>query len=160
MKILAFTFALIVLASCGSNNAENTEIDNPQVVAEKKEPSTQAIVSGDKPKPSVARSKPDSHTAKSDRNAEDNLTAMILDLPEIREEDDKAKQAAKGRGLKVFVKERPSDDNEYYAIGVAEDNGSSLVTRYTFHIYPDNTIMVYDPVKDEEITLKKWRRSL
>ena len=69
------------------------------------------------------------------------------------------KKTKNKRGLSTRISSEPSDDQEYYGVTVAEDNGESYATYYEFHIYPDYSIRYYDVVEDRELTLEDWRKS-
>jgi hypothetical protein len=91
-------------------------------------------------------------------NTEDQLISKVWQLPEVKALSDKIERESKGkRHLVGRIASQPSDDQEYYGISIAEDNGEALATYFEFRIYPDKSIYYYDPVEDQELSLKEWR---
>ncbi len=165
MKLL---FSLLMIAllvtACNNDPAKNPVMgeDYPHAGQPEEQPAAKkkAAQSTKKDKP-AAEDDEASHEAKPNPTAEEKVVDLVLDLPEIQKMDESIRKKSDGkRGLKAFVSNRPSDDEEYYTVSVAEDNGQSLATYYTFHVYPDYSIQYYDVVSDSEKTLKEWRREL
>lgn len=161
MKQLFLFFAtLSLLAACGSD-PERERQKNVQPSAAPLE--DERVIERVEP---VAPARPKeketiSHDAKPNPAVEGKLLELIYNLPEIVKMDKSIRKKTDGkRGLKTYISNRPSDDAEYYTVSVAEDNGSSLATYYTFRVYPDQTIMVYDVAEDRELTLKEWKKTL
>lgn len=163
MKQLVFLSVLIlILAACNNDPEKNPVMGEDYPHANRPDAEPEA-----KKKPAPAKEKDTpvedeaSHEAKPNASAEDKIMQLVLDLPEIRKMDEKIRKKTDGkRGLQAMVSNRPSDDEEYYTVSVAEDNGESLATYYTFHVYPDYSMMYYDVISDSEMTLKEWRKTL
>ena len=86
---------------------------------------------------------------------------MVMDLPEVKAENERIAKLSKGKShLSTIIGGRPSDDAEYYTVKLGENTDMRFVSLYVFNVYPDNSILVYDPVEDKEITVKKWSKSL
>lgn len=91
--------------------------------------------------------------------SENKVMDQVWNIPEVAELDKSIRQKSKGkRGISTFISGEPSDDQEYYLVSVAEDNGDAMATYYQFCIYPDYSVRFYDVATDEIITLKEWRR--
>ena len=158
-QLLILAVLPLLLVACGSDPKKQAKAETDPSVGMQETPA-------DAPEPAKPvtvkpAKEPISHDAKPNRAAEDELLSMILDLPEVRKMDTEIRKKSDGkRGLKTFISGRPSDDEEYYTVSVAEDNGSSFATYYTFHVYPDRSVMYYDVVEDRELTLKAWKKTL
>lgn len=154
MKKIVFPLLLMCLslASCGGEEPASepvTETETPQ----------DTVSAQDETKPEAQR--PNDAAAREQRkeSMEDKLMTMILNLEEVQELSNDVEKKTNGRHtIKTMIASEPGDDQEYYAVTAAEDNGQSLVTVYEFHIYPDMSIRYYDIVEDRELTLKEWRR--
>jgi hypothetical protein len=148
--IAAILFTAILL-SCGTDQEEKPEAEapvEPKVLNE--EPKA------DPEKKEPKKPKGDTHIQVTD--TEDKLIGKVWQLPEVKMLSDKIERESKGkRHLVGRISSEPSDDQEYYGVSVSEDNGEALATYFEFRIYPDNSIYYYDPVEDEELTLKEWR---
>lgn len=93
-------------------------------------------------------------------SAEDKVTQAVWSIPEVMALDARIRKKTGGkRGLKTMIASEPSDDQEYFFVSVAEDNGEALATYWQFRVYPDMTIYYYDVVEDGEMTLDEWRKS-
>ena len=154
MKKLFFPMivAAAVLASCGGEES----VSEPTVETEEIQdtlPEQEESMPANQPKNDVA-----AREAKKEAT-EDNLMQLVLDLEEVQELDREVRKKTNGKHtIKTMIASEPGDDQEYYAVTAAEDNGQSLVTIYEFHIYPDMSVHYYDVVEDREMSLKEWRR--
>lgn len=93
-------------------------------------------------------------------SVEDQIIEKVYAINEVQELENSVRKKSGGkRNLSLRISSEPSDDQEYYGVTVAEDNGASLATYYEFHVYPDFDIRFYDVVEDAEITLEEWRKS-
>lgn len=91
---------------------------------------------------------------------EDKVMDIVWQIREVQELDATIrKKSGNKRGISTFINGEPSDDQEYYSVSVAEDNGSAMATYFQFHVYPDFSVRYYDVVEDREITLQEWRDS-
>ena len=147
---IAAIFFTTLLLSCGNNQEEKQEVETPvESPAMNEEPQPEAKKESKKPKE-------DTHIKIT--NTEDKLIGKVWQLPEVKALSDKIERESKGkRHLVGRISSTPSDDQEYYGVSVAEDNGEALATYFEFRIYPDNTMYYYDVVEDQELTLKEWR---
>jgi len=94
-------------------------------------------------------------------DVEEKIIDSIFKLPEIIKRAKYIEQETKGkRHLKVWVSDIPHlPDQKYYWVKAGEDNGSSLVTHFSFYVYADSMrIMYYDINDDKELTLSEWRK--
>ncbi|AEA42379.1 hypothetical protein [Fluviicola taffensis] len=147
-KILVAIILSSILFSC-DDPAEEKQIVEPKVEAPSHEERPEKE---SKPTKKVA----ETHVKLS--NTEDKLIDQIWKLPEVVSLSEKIKLESKGkRSLVGRISSTPSDDQEYYGVSVSEDNGEALATYFEFRIYPDKSIYYYDPINDEELSLKEWR---
>lgn len=147
--IAAILFSTI-LFSCGDNSGEKELTTSPT--------ETEKTIDGTKVEPEVEAPKPKKDTHVKISKTEDKLIDEIWKLPEVQALSDKIARESKGkRHLVGRISSEPSDDQEYYGISIAEDNGEALATYFEFRIYPDNSIYYYDVVEDQELSLKEWR---
>lgn len=152
MKQTAFYTALLLLVTaCSETNSENKELSNNSMDKDTVEVQTNSTATG--------RTKKSTETHISTSPQEDELIDLIGKLPEIKRLGTEIEKNSKGEHhLALRVSSEPSDDQEYYGISVAEDNGDALVNYYTFYIYPGNEIFYYDPIEDRELSLDEWRK--
>jgi hypothetical protein len=147
--IAAILFSAI-LFSCGDNSEEKEIVTSPEETEEK--------IDGTKVEQETLVPKPKKDTHVKISKTEDRLIDEIWELPEVQALSDKIERKSKGkRHLVGRISSEPSDDQEYYGISIAEDNGEALATYFEFRIYPDNSIYYYDVVEDQELSLKEWR---
>lgn len=147
--IAAILFSTI-LFSCSDDSAEKELTTSPT--------ETEKTIDGTKVEQEIQAPKPKKDTHVTISKTEDKLIDEIWKLPEVQALSDKIDRESKGkRHLVGRISSEPSDDQEYYGISIAEDNGEALATYFEFHIYPDNSIYYYDVVEDLELTLKEWR---
>lgn len=145
-KILWFAVGLIVFAC-----SENTPVKEKEIVAAQEET---PVAEKETVQPSVKKIKKSNSS-----NPEDELIALIMQLPEVQKLSEEIETKSKNkRHLSLRISSVPSDDQEYYGITVAEDNGLALASYYEFHIYPGNEVRYYDVVEDKEISLDTWRK--
>lgn len=91
-------------------------------------------------------------------STEDKVMEVVWKLDEVQRLNNTIRKKSGGkRGISTFISSEPSDDQEYYTVSVAEDNGSAMATYYQFYVYPDFSIRFYDVVEDRELTLDEWR---
>lgn len=139
-----------LLFSCGDNHEEKEPVESPSESQTITEEPTQEL------KKEPKKPKGDTHIKIT--NTEDKLISQVWQLPEVKSLSDKIERESKGkRHLVGRISSTPSDDQEYYGVSVAEDNGEALATYFEFRIYPDNTMYYYDVVEDQELSLKEWR---
>lgn len=142
------------LLSCGDNQEEKVISETPiesQTIDEARQDS------GDnKEKKEIKSPKKDTHVKIT--NTEDQLISKVWQIPEVTALSNKIERESKGkRHLVGRISSAPSDDQEYYGVSISEDNGEALATYFEFRIYPDHSIYYYDPVEDQELSLKEWR---
>ncbi len=145
---------VVIIAACG----ESPEKTTPETVLPQKEETTENTVSEqDTPQPDA---KPAMTPAERKESSEDKIMDKVWAIQEVIDLDKTIRKKTKNkRGLSTRISSEPSDDQEYYGVTVAEDNGESYATYYEFHIYPDYSIRYYDVVEDRELTLEDWRKS-
>lgn len=145
---------VLIIASCG----ESAEKKTPEtVIPQEQETTENAVTEQNEPK---QEAQPAKTPAERKEASEDKVTAKIWALPEVIDLNASIRKKTKNkRGLSTRISSEPSDDQEYYGVTVAEDNGASYATYYEFHIYPDYSIRYYDIVEDRELTLEEWRKS-
>ncbi len=149
-KPIAAILFCTILFSCGDNSEEKELTTSPT--------ETEKTIDGTKVDQEIQAPKPKKDTHVKVSKTEDKLIGEIWKLPEVQALSDKIERESKGkRHLVGRVSSEPSDDQEYYGISIAEDNGEALATYFEFRIYPDNSIYYYDVVEDQELTLKEWR---
>lgn len=149
-KPIAAILFCTILFSCGDNSEEKELTTSPT--------ETEKTIDGTKVEQEIQAPKPKKDTHVKVSKTEDKLIDEIWKLPEVQALSDKIERESKGkRHLVGRVSSEPSDDQEYYGISIAEDNGEALATYFEFRIYPDNSIYYYDVVEDQELTLKEWR---
>ena len=146
IKFTSTTLLVITLLSC---NQSSNQSDTTSKIDTSKSPTTNST--------SASNQKSDSLR---NNDFENKIVDTIFHLTEVKERAAYIKQQTNGkRHLKVWVEDTPHADQKYYWIKVGEDNGSSLVSHFNFHVYPDSTrIMYYDMEGDKEITLSEWRK--
>lgn len=95
-------------------------------------------------------------------NQEDIVVKQIMELPEIQKKNKEVEKYSKGkRHLSGYVNTWPTSEDPYYWVDVAEDNGDSYVTYYTFAVdNNDLKIKFYDPIQDSLISLEAWRKAV
>ena len=149
-KPIAAILFCTILFSCGDNSEEKELTTSPT--------ETEKTIDGTKVEQEIQAPKPKKDTHVKVSKTEDKLIDEIWKLPEVQALSDKIDRESKGkRHLVGRVSSEPSDDQEYYGISIAEDNGEALATYFEFRIYPDKSIYYYDVVEDQELTLKEWR---
>ena len=149
-KPIAAILFCTILFSYGDNSEEKELTTSPT--------ETEKTIDGTKVDQEIQAPKPKKDTHVKVSKTEDKLIGEIWKLPEVQALSDKIERESKGkRHLVGRVSSEPSDDQEYYGISIAEDNGEALATYFEFRIYPDNSIYYYDVVEDQELTLKEWR---
>ena len=94
-------------------------------------------------------------------NQEDSIVEMIMDLEEVKRKTAAVELGSKGkRTLSTYVETPPTGDDPNYWVKVAEDNGDTYVTYYTFAVDArTRNIRYYDVVDGNLISLAKWRQS-
>jgi hypothetical protein len=92
---------------------------------------------------------------------EDQAVNLIMNLEEVKRKSEQVERDSKGkRHLSTYVETPPTDADLNYWIKVAEDNGGSYVTYYTFAVNSKNReISYYDAINDSLISLSQWRRT-
>ena len=162
MKVFScIIFGLLVLAftACGEKSTSNLPVDQPKL----SEFESDSSISDDIPTPPLPPPPAlEKMTYKSalENKTEQKVIDEVWKLKEVIELDATIrKKTNEQRGLSTFIASEPSDDQEYYGVSVAEDNGASYATYFQFHVYPDFSIRYYDVVEDQERSLKEWRES-
>ncbi len=86
---------------------------------------------------------------------------LVAKLPEVIKADKQCRYLSKGkRHLVSFVTEDPTQDNNFFQVNVAEDNGSAYHTWFIFQVEPlSYKIYYYDIKTGDNIPLKKWRKN-
>lgn len=99
---------------------------------------------------------------KSTKNKDDIAIDQIMALPEIKQKNIEVETNSKGkRHLSGYVVNLPTSKDPYYWVDIAEDNGDSYVTYYTFAVdNRDLDIKYYDPLQDSLISIEQWRETL
>jgi hypothetical protein len=94
------------------------------------------------------------------KNKEDVVIDQVMALPEIKQKNIEVEKNSKGkRHLLGYVVTLSTSKDPYYWVNVAEDNGDSYVTYYTFTVdNRDLHIEYYDPVQDSLISIEQWRK--
>ena len=84
-----------------------------------------------------------------------------MNLEEIKRATAAVERGSKGkRTLSTYVESPPTNDDPNYWVKVAEDNGDTYVTYYTFAVDArTRNISYYDVVDGNLISLAKWRQS-
>jgi len=93
---------------------------------------------------------------------EEHLVKLIMNLEEVKRKSAIIEQESKGkRHLATYVETLPTADDPNYWIKVAEDNGGSYVTYYTFAVDgKTQLIRYYDVMQDSLLSLEQWRQSI
>jgi hypothetical protein len=64
------------------------------------------------------------------------------------------------RRLSTYVETLPTVADPYYWVKVAEDNGGSFVTYYSFGVQAKtHAIVFYDVMQDSLFSLSQWRKT-
>lgn len=94
-------------------------------------------------------------------NQEDQLIKLITDLDEVKRKSIQVKKESNGkRHLSTYMDDSPAADDTDYWMKVAEDNGDSYVTYYTFAVdKKTRQIRFYDVLQDSLISLNQWRKT-
>jgi hypothetical protein len=94
-------------------------------------------------------------------NEEDQIIGLIMNLDEVKRKSALIKKESKGkRHLSTYVETPPTAADPYYWVKVAEDNGGSFVTYYSFGVHAKtHTINYYDVMQDSLISLSQWRKT-
>lgn len=95
------------------------------------------------------------------QNEEDQIIRLVMNLDEVKRKTAQVKEASSGkRNLATYIENSPTDKDPNYWVKVAEDNGGSLVTYYTFAIdRRSHKISYYDNTKDALVPLTTWRKT-
>lgn len=155
MRISRFSLVCLttILLSCSGN--ETTDKKEIPAVEKQQQQDDEASISSDHSGDAKSN-----QTTASPLSKEDQLIDKVYDLPEVQELEASIRKKSGGkRNLSLRISSEPSDDQEYYGVTVAEDNGAALATYYEFHVYPGFEIRYYDVVEDQEISLDEWRKS-
>jgi len=98
------------------------------------------------------------HATKED----DKIMDLVLMLPEVRNADNYVRRGTKDkRHLFTYVKSEPSNDNNFYEVVVAEDNGYAYHTHFIFLVNAKTYAVLYqDNVTDKLIPLKQCSKRL
>lgn len=145
---------VLIIGSCG----ESPEKTTPEtVIPPKDETQEDDRAQQDQPEKEI----PSTATlAERKESSEDKIIDKVWAIQEVIDLDKTIRKKTKNnRGLSTRISSEPSDDQEYYGVTVAEDNGESYATYYEFHVYPDYSIRYYDVVEDQELTLEEWRKA-
>lgn len=140
------------VTACGSNNEKEKPEADPKIQA------TQDSVLTKQPNEEKETERTETHIKIS--RQEDKLMELIWNLAEVQALNAKIQKLSKNqRRLSTRISSEPSDDQEYYGINVAEDNGEAFATYFEFRVYPENQIYYYDPIEDQELTIDEWRKT-
>jgi hypothetical protein len=134
MKISGYYFicsACLIISAC-----------QPQTQKESRENIKQAV------KPEIAESE------------EDKVVALVMDLDEVKRKSAQVVKDSKNkRHLVTYIETPPTADDPYYWVKVAEDNGGSYVTYYSFAVHKiTHNISYYDVMQDSLISIAQWRK--
>lgn len=150
----AFFSLVVALTACSGNNSSDKPADSPK---ESMEETTEERPEPGKTDAAAVNKETES---KNTASLEDQIIDKVYDLPEVQELEASVRKKSGGkRNLSLRISSEPSDDQEYYGVTVAEDNGAALATYYEFRVYPDFSIRYYDVVEDRDISLDEWRKS-
>lgn len=156
---IIFGSLILVLTACGEKSKSDLPVDQPK----RSDVESDSSTSDDIPAPPLAQPPVlEKMTYKSalENKTEQKVIDQVWKLKEVIDLDASIRQKTnEQRGLSTFIASEPSDDQEYYGVSVAEDNGASYATYFQFHVYPDFSIRYYDVVEDQERSLKEWRES-
>lgn len=99
---------------------------------------------------------------KPSKNKEDIAIDKVMALPEIKQKSIEVEKDSKGkRHLSGYMVAIPTSNDLYYWVNVAEDNGDSYVTYYSFAVdNRDFHIEYYDSLQDSLISIEQWRKTL
>lgn len=140
------------ITACSSNSEKEKPEANPKIQA------TQDSVLTKQPNEEKVTERTNAHIKISSQ--EDKLLELVWNLAEVQALNNKILKLSKNqRRLSTRISSVPSDDQEYYGISVAEDNGEALATYFEFRVYPNNQIYYYDPINDQELSLDEWRKT-
>lgn len=151
--LLAGIIALITVAGCSSGDSKDGKADSvaPDTIMDRNS-ETESEQEADRLPVKTEKERKTS--------PEDKVMDIVWQIREVQELDATIrKKSGNKRGISTFINGEPSDDQEYYSVSVAEDNGSAMATYFQFHVYPDFSVRYYDVVEDREITLQEWRDS-
>lgn len=152
--LLAGITSVTVLAGCSSGDPKSGKSDNavPDSIIER----NSEVESSEQETDGL----PEKTEKEPKSSSEDKVMEVVWQIREVQELDATIrKKSGNKRGISTFINGEPSDDQEYYSVSVAEDNGSAMATYFQFHVYQDFSIRYYDVVEDREITLQEWRDS-
>ncbi|WP_462267391.1 hypothetical protein [Mucilaginibacter sp.] len=93
---------------------------------------------------------------------EDKAVDLIMKLDEVKRKNAEVEKLSQGkRRLSTYVETSPTAADPNYWVKVAENNGGSYVTYYTFAVHnKTGTIHYYDIERDTLISLEEWRKNL
>jgi hypothetical protein len=96
-----------------------------------------------------------------DSKREDQIVNLIMNLEEVKQKAKEVETLSHGkRHLSSYIENSPTTTDPYYWVKVAEDNGDSYVTYYTFAVNSKTqSIKYYDVVNDSLVSLSQWRKS-
>lgn len=153
ISILSILCSVLLLSSCSGENTSK-EKESPEVEKQQQKKETEPLSDDN------SENDQDKETADAEMTQEDQIIDKVYNLPEVKELESSVRKKSGGkRSLSLRVSSEPSDDQEYFGITVAEDNGAALATYYEFHVYPDFDIRFYDVVEDQELSLEEWRKT-
>jgi hypothetical protein len=92
---------------------------------------------------------------------EDQVVSLIMNLDEVKRKSAMVVKESKGkRHLSTYIETPPTATDPYYWVKVAEDNGGSYVTYYSFEVRAKtHAIKYYDAMQDSLISLSQWRKT-
>jgi hypothetical protein len=130
-KSFLFCFTAVTVFAC--NSPQNRAVENPQQKAVK---------------PAIMKE-------------EDQVVSLIMNLDEVKRKSAMVLKQSKGkRHLATYVETPPTAADPYYWVKVAEDNGGSYVTYYSFEVQAKtHAIKYYDAMQDSLISLSQWRKT-
>lgn len=90
---------------------------------------------------------------------EDEIMNRVFQLPEVTERAQYVEQQTNGeRHLSLRIQPLTDDEKDYWVIA-GEDNGTNVVTHFSFSVNPDNLeVRYYDVVNDTLISIDAWRK--
>lgn len=92
---------------------------------------------------------------------EQRIIDTICSLPEVRQRAKHIEEQTMGKRHIVFwIEPNPAEGARYYdSVKAGEDNGMSLVTHFSFFVYPDSMKILYqEPLSDSAFSFETWRK--
>jgi len=93
---------------------------------------------------------------------EDKVITLVMELDEVKRKSAQVTKNSNGkRHLATYVETLPTATDPNYWVKVAEDNGGSYVTYYSFAVdAATHNICYYDVTQDSLISITQWRKTI